>query len=188
MTYTAQWVINQYEVAFDANGGENAPAAISSVPGAIRIPENTPTRNGYSFVGWSIGKSADEPDYMPNDVYEENTSIILYAIWDQNSVDVVMYANDGTKDSYKFSVEPGSKVTLTYRPEVRAEYSLLGWSVKKDSEAIDYACDEIVEVGTNGLILYAVWQGPEKTVDFNANGGEGEDETQDCQYAEYRGL
>lgn len=176
----AVWRVIPITVSFDANGGENAPAAISSVPGAIRIPENTPTRKGYSFVGWSIGKSADEPDYMPNDVYEENTSIILYAIWNQNSVEVVMYANDGTKDSYKFSVEPGSKVTLTYRPEVRAEYSLLGWSVKKDSEAIDYACDEIVEVGTNGLILYAVWQGPEKTVDFNANGGEGEDETQEA--------
>lgn len=172
----AVWRAIPITVSFDANGGQNAPAAISCVPGAIRIPNGIPTRKDYSFVGWSTRKSADEPDYMPNDIYEENANVVLYAIWSQNSVDVVMYANDGTSNYYEFSVEPGSKVTLAYRPESRAGYNMLGWSVRRDSDAIDYDCGESVEVDGNGLVLYAVWQGPEKTVDFNANGGDGDDD------------
>jgi uncharacterized repeat protein (TIGR02543 family) len=174
----AVWEITPITVSFDANGGSNAPAAVSGQPGAIRIPEAIPTRNGYSFVGWSTKKNSSSAEYMPDDIYADESNAILYAVWNEKSVvKVILHANDGTDGAYTMDVTPGSRITIAYRPAARDGYSLLGWSESEGSDAIDYECDQTVEISDKGLTLYAVWATSEKVVYFNENGGTGGEET-----------
>ena len=51
MTYTAQWQVNQYVVAFDANGGAGGWCRTMDFSAAIVAP--TVIRTGYTFAGWS---------------------------------------------------------------------------------------------------------------------------------------
>ena len=51
VTYTAQWKINQYMVAFDANGGSGS--VTNELDYASEIIAPTVTREGCSFEGWS---------------------------------------------------------------------------------------------------------------------------------------
>ena len=50
VTYTAQWQINQYSVAFDANGGVGSVTNELDYASDIIAPDVM--REGYTFVGW----------------------------------------------------------------------------------------------------------------------------------------
>jgi uncharacterized repeat protein (TIGR02543 family) len=167
----ALWRETKVTVSYDANSGTGAPEAQSGALNTIIISMVRPVRSGYSFEGWSMKKGAKTPDYRGGDLYDGDADITLYAVWSQNAVSVVFYANDGSDDSYREDVAPGSEYKLSYRPRAHEGYTLLGWSVKKNSNAIDYALDEVITV-KNAMALYAVWEAPQKTVDFDADGGD----------------
>ena len=72
VTYVAQWGINQYTVAFNANGGVGGATTIQDYGTAITAP--TVTRDGYTFTGWSPAVAATVP-----------TSNVTYvAQWEEN--------------------------------------------------------------------------------------------------------
>lgn len=49
--------LGPYILSFDANGGSGAPASVSSYTSiGWTIPADTPTRDGYTFAGWSNAK------------------------------------------------------------------------------------------------------------------------------------
>ena len=81
----------EYKVNFNANGGSGAPESVSYVEytdyssASVKIPDNVPTRNGYTFLGWSDRMDGDVL-YLPGDYVSffemyANTEITLYAIW-----------------------------------------------------------------------------------------------------------
>lgn len=49
-TYVAQWQVNQYEIAFKANGGEGGTCVMLAYGSAMVAP--VVTRVGYTFMGW----------------------------------------------------------------------------------------------------------------------------------------
>lgn len=54
-TYTAQWIVNKYNVTFDANGGifdDNTSKKILSIEYGTIPSISNPTREGYEFIGW----------------------------------------------------------------------------------------------------------------------------------------
>ncbi len=51
-THTAQWTINQYTLTFDTAGG-NALSPITQDFGTAVTPPANPTKEGYTFTGWS---------------------------------------------------------------------------------------------------------------------------------------
>ncbi len=51
ITVKAQWEINQYTIAFDANGGSEIAPITQDYGTKITAPDN-PTRKGYTFKGW----------------------------------------------------------------------------------------------------------------------------------------
>ena len=78
----------QYTIKYDANGGTNAPAQHTKLEGETAyISKQAPTRNGYTFLGWSIASSAREADskYNGGASYTENADLTLYAVWTPKS-------------------------------------------------------------------------------------------------------
>lgn len=51
-------------------------------PGSVTLP--TPTRPGFTFLGWSSDSSADTGDYAGGDEYTPTGATTLYAIWRAN--------------------------------------------------------------------------------------------------------
>ena len=73
-----------YFIFYNANGGENAPGTQTKTYGNDKaLSSDKPTREGYTFLGWSADSEATEPDrnYDPGDTYSANARITLYAVW-----------------------------------------------------------------------------------------------------------
>ena len=51
MTITAKWKVNQYTITFDTAGG-SAVAPITQNYGTAIVAPESPTREGYTFIGW----------------------------------------------------------------------------------------------------------------------------------------
>lgn len=105
-----------FEMAFDANGGIGAPSSLrypdsgyvgecaegSEVLDAIHgftIPDTVPTREGYTFLGWSPTASATSPSYYPGRNITISASdggfgaYTLYAVWKKDVPPI--YVKDG---------------------------------------------------------------------------------------------
>lgn len=88
LTLYAQWESNvtNYTITFNANGGTGAPGSITFSSGSsVRIPSITPTRNGYTFKGWSTSRTATTASYQSGVSYNISGSLDLYAVWEANN-------------------------------------------------------------------------------------------------------
>ena len=71
-----------YNVNFNANGGTNAPLFQKKIEGRnLVIKSAMPTREGYTFAGWSTTQTAQTIDYLPGSIYALDKDITLYAVW-----------------------------------------------------------------------------------------------------------
>ena len=71
-------------LAFDANGGSNAPGTLTGCDGdTVTIPPTKPTPppGGGDFIGWQLCNGTG-PIYQPGDTYVLNGDTTLCAIWD----------------------------------------------------------------------------------------------------------
>ena len=87
-TLYAIWKSNApktYTVSYNANGGSGAPASQTKTHGVtLTLSSTTPTRSGYSFLGWSTSSSATSASYSAGGSYTTNASVTLYAVWSCN--------------------------------------------------------------------------------------------------------
>jgi len=82
-TLYAVWEKKTYLVAYDANGGENAPQTQTKTHGEdLTLTSTVPTRAEYIFLGWASDPDAQIPDLAPGSVYAANAPITLYAVWE----------------------------------------------------------------------------------------------------------
>lgn len=87
-TLYAVWQKNRYTVAYNANGGSGAPASQTKLYGeTLTLSDVVPTRDGYTFLGWSTSASG-AVEYDPEDSYTENSNVTLYAVWKKQVSDI----------------------------------------------------------------------------------------------------
>ena len=159
---------NVFILHYDANRGTGAPS--DSQPEysnentkILTISPNTPTRPGYTFMGWSLNPYWNEGD----DYYPSNGSILvypgtttLYAIWSQTNFTITFNANNGTggPDVVVASGSGAAQVMIPTGPDpTRDGYTFLGWSTDPNGPVdSNYAKGKIVTIDQN-IILYAVW-------------------------------
>ena len=111
---TGEFVINQYTITFDANGGSEV-APITQDYGTDITPPNTPTREGYTFMGWN----EELPAYMPAH------NLTLTAQWQINTYNLI-YNVDGMTYTM-VPVTYGDAVTLDPAP-TKEGHTFSGWS------------------------------------------------------------
>ena len=79
----AQWTINTYSVAYNANGGSGAPSAQTKTHGtALTLSSTKPTRTNYNFLGWGVSSSSTTASYAAGASYTTDAAITLYAVWE----------------------------------------------------------------------------------------------------------
>ena len=71
-----------YFIYYDANGGSGAPVKqIKAHNVNLTLSGIRPTRTGYLFLGWSTSSAGSTVEYSPGDIYTENETSTLFAVW-----------------------------------------------------------------------------------------------------------
>ncbi len=94
-TLYAVWTPDRYTVNFDANLGVNAPPSQTKIHGSdLILSENSPSRSGYTFLGWAESPDASVPTYLPGAYYYYNGATTLYAVWQANTLEGNIFSKD----------------------------------------------------------------------------------------------
>ena len=81
-----------FELKYDANGGTGAPASQTRTAAhptvnrvTFTVPNQTPSKEGYTFKGWADSAAATTAQYQPGGtiaVKHENSPKTVYAVWE----------------------------------------------------------------------------------------------------------
>ncbi len=123
---------------------------------ANRMPA-TPTKAGYTFLGWSTTKNASAPDFSADTPVTTDTTV--YAVFKATTVEreynVVFSSDDALlKTVYVKAHAAVSEANMPTTP-TKDGYKFLGWSTSKDASVADFSADTPVTADTN---VYAVFQ------------------------------
>ena len=87
-TLYAKWEKNKYTVQFDTDGG----TAVSDMTVSTIAKSPETTKKGYTFVGWYTESSFTNKVTFPYEVTKAQT---LYAKWEQNGPEGIVFSVDG---------------------------------------------------------------------------------------------
>ena len=182
----AIWEIGEareFTITFNANGGENAPSAITKLERAsITIPTEEPTYINHVFKGWSKSSTATDVDYLPGATYSEEGNAVLFAVWEKGEIRVEFTANpaEGGTAVGGGIKEDGSIVYITAVPN--PGYSFYKWTVTSNNVKLDNNYGEttkfVMPKGTVKITVNFKKTDYDYTIKYNANNGFGAPNTQ----------
>ena len=138
----------------------------------ITIPNATPTRPNCTFKGWATNKNATSAQYAKNSKIKIDTSTVLYAIWQFNTITLTLNGNGGTPETATKNLTYGSTYTplaVASNNPTRTGYNFDGWYT--DATGGTKITSSTTVTSTNNVTLYAHWKAQSMTVTLNANGG-----------------
>jgi uncharacterized repeat protein (TIGR02543 family) len=147
-----------YTISYGANGHGTAPAAQTKWHGEGLVLQPAMSATGWTFVGWSIWKTATTARYNASGYYTDNAAATLYGIW-QKDITLSYNANSGsgapasqTNTIYNTTTSTSFVISST-RP-TRTNYDFLGWL---DGSTLYQPGDTISNV-TDSKELVASWK------------------------------
>jgi len=159
----------QVTLTYDANGGTGAPPKQTFwVQSGTYISSTIPTRNGYTFVGWTVDASNIPPatgtaGYQPGNYLNRSSDFTLYAMWRSNVTTYTLSydANGGTGAPASQTAAAGATINLSTQIPVRDGYPLgyrfLGWNPNQTATSPTYQPGQTVSMPGQNRTLYAVW-------------------------------
>lgn len=85
-------VLPTFTLNYDANGGTGAPTSQTHKATSqneksytFTISPQKPTRENYTFLGWSTNRNATTAEYQPNGKIIVTSTTTLYAVWKENA-------------------------------------------------------------------------------------------------------
>ena len=150
-----------FPVAYDANGGTDAPAAERKVLGDdLTLTTREPRRSGYVFAGWSTTANG-AANYQPGDRYTADESVTLYAVWQKAAENYTLhYSTDqGVPVPASQTAAGGTQVKLSTDVPRKSGYVFLGWADRQGGTPA-YRAGDTYTLQQN-TTLYAVWQAQE---------------------------
>lgn len=86
VVFTIGETLDRYTLTLNSNDGTGAIVSRGYLSGiGAPIPNNTFTRDGYSFIGWSDDPDATSATYVSGDEITLTADMTLYAIWQENA-------------------------------------------------------------------------------------------------------
>ena len=203
ITLYAGWEANKYTLTFDANGGKGGQSKNVSVTYGREMPKidtASPTRSGYTFMGWYDGKDyTNAIQYYTKENtstrnYDKTKNITLYAGWSKNQTTTVTYtvsfdANGGkggqSADVTVTNGKPMPQIDTT--APTRTGYTFMGWydTTNYANGTMYYDANGAIVNNydkTSNITLYAGWSANKFTIEYNGNGGTGSVASQTCTY------
>ena len=166
-TLYARWKPNNYTITFDANGGtvDTKTKVVTYASQYGELP--TPTRKGYTFVGWYTNPTEGQK-VNPTGTVGTTKDRTLYARWRANKYTITFDANGGAVDT-KTKVVAYDGTYGTLPTPTRKGHTFLGWYTAKSG---GQKVNPTGKVGTTkNRTLFARWKANQYKVSFNPNGG-----------------
>jgi uncharacterized repeat protein (TIGR02543 family) len=161
MTFYAKWLVNQYTLTFNTNGGATIQPITQDFGSLLNVPQSNKT--GYGFNGWYRDTELTQPYSMSSTMPAEN--LTLFAKWSFNQYTITFVSNGGNSIS-PMNVAYESEITL---PAVnRLGYSFVGWFT--DSSLNNEF--SLTTMPSQNLVIYANWLVNQYTITFITNGGD----------------
>ena len=74
----AKWIPAKYRLSFETNGAGKIESKVLDKYNVIEVPEQNPTKDGYTFLGWFLDENFTKPFTEGFQILEDTT---LYAKW-----------------------------------------------------------------------------------------------------------
>lgn len=174
-SYVALFRLKQYVLHYDANGGTGTMGDQTFPHGQAHPLEKCAfSREGYRFVGWateSTGKVKYEDqksikldEEFPN-LKDDNEGVILYAVWEEQSVTLGYEPNDAELGSVSSALETVAAVTGTAKGSIAQPKSGARFDGWYSADGTLLSTDlKFVPTRADG----AVWQGTTYYAHFSA--------------------
>ncbi|MGN1201525.1 MAG: InlB B-repeat-containing protein, partial [Candidatus Caccovivens sp.] len=161
---------------------------------SITIPDNIPTRTGYTFKCWNnlangAGSNYNPGDSVPLSGSSSMISKTLYAQWTVNSYTLTFNTNGATSSSFPSSVTvtytSGNYNDMSGASILRTGYTFLGWYTSSSGGTQIYGSNNICVTGTSywdsnsnwcyagNLTVYARWSAKIIKVTLDQQSGSG---------------
>ena len=96
-------VLPTFTLNYDANGGTGAPTSQTykatsqyEMSHEFTISSQKPTRENYTFLGWSTNRNATTAEYQPNGKIIVTSTATLYAVWKEDAPTKPTAPDNGT--------------------------------------------------------------------------------------------
>lgn len=132
----------QYTITYNMNDGtDTISTQIKNQGLPSMLSTDEPMREGYVFVGWSTNKESKKAEYKLGEIFSEDKSLVLYAVWrDANATALLGDANKdevvNIKDVTAIQKDLAGILTLSEEGFAVADSDLNGTVNIKDATAI----------------------------------------------------
>ncbi|MBQ9020126.1 InlB B-repeat-containing protein [Candidatus Saccharibacteria bacterium] len=154
----AKWNVNKYTISYDLNGADGyIPPEIIEYGTPVSAPA-TPSRVGYTFLGWKDSNGEYEFTTMPAHNVE------LFADWQVNQYTVTFDADNGTTPT---SLTGDYDTDFIAPAPEKTGYTFLGWYLK-ENPSLPFPYETFI---ASDLNLIAKWRINQYTISFDTDGG-----------------
>ena len=176
------WKKDSYTISYGANGGSGSMTSDTvSIGDTVTIKNNTFTKTGYTFTGWTTKSDGTDDGYgwtgwsgtwnYDNGQYGiNNNKLVLYARWTSNKYTISYNANGGSNAPSNQSKTYGNNISLSSSKPIRTGYTFIGWNTSSNGSGTSYSAGATYSNNAN-VTLYAQWRINKVYIKLDANGG-----------------
>ena len=145
------WTANSLIVSYESNGGTAVSNGAVDVGASISAAPTAPTKDGYTFSGWSLTDGGAVATFPL--AHGKTANFSLYAIWSANSLTITYNSQGGTAVT-SGSVNTGSNISAAPTAPTRIAYTFSGWSATASGSTVTFP---YAHGQTSSFTLYAIW-------------------------------
>ena len=166
----AVWEANNYQIIYDANGGNGIMDSDSlAYDSTFTLSNNTYKKSGYTFKGWALDpngeKMYNDGETVSNLSSINGDNITLYAIWKKTVTQITFVTIDGTETNMPITIDYGTDLdTSDFNKPIRVGYIFSGYYTGMNGTGdliIDANLNSTLSNGwdldVNSLTLYSHW-------------------------------
>lgn len=176
ITLFAQWEFLRYTLTYNANGGTGAPVAQANltVSQDVTLAGSTPTRNGFTFVGWNRQMNGSGATFATGSNFVMPAqNVTLWAVWVAQEFEVIYNANGGTGEPSPQAASTSTTVTIPATVPTRSGFVFDHWTSTQNGSGATESPSGTFTMPAGGRTLFAQWSAKSVTISFDINGGSG---------------
>ncbi len=163
--YTANWTPTNYNISYNLNGGSASGNPTSYNVETNSFTLNNPTRNGYTFKGWSGTGLSGDSNKTVTIAKGSNGARGYVANWTPITYTITYHGSNASNPT-SYTIETN---TFALNNPTQNGYTFKGWTGSNGSTA--QTSVSIAKGSTGDKVYYTNWTPINYSITYNLNGG-----------------